>query len=282
MNIYHKYPCGYYVYAYIRAVTSKTAPQGTPYYIGKGKGNRAWAKHSHVYTPTESWRIVVVSDNLTEVGAFALERRLIKFWGRRDTKTGILHNRTDGGDGGPGVVPSMETRAKISVSTSKGLSKPETSIKLANKMVKMWADPIQRAARIVTLKEAAADPEYRTNLKVIQKEIQNRPEMIAWRKAYMNDPSVKTEWRQRALDQWEDESYKTKHNAGMHRAMISRNGWKPIICVETGKQYDMIADAARDMNISRDAIKRSIRCNSSTAGGWTFRYVEISASQYNE
>lgn len=99
--IYRKYPVGYYVYAYIRSRDSKNGPTGSPYYIGKGIYNRAWSKH-RVPIPKESWRIVIVAENLTDFGAQCLERRLIKWYGRIDIKTGILHNLTDGGDGSPG------------------------------------------------------------------------------------------------------------------------------------------------------------------------------------
>lgn len=99
----------YYVYAYLRSKDSTTAKAGTPYYIGKGKGKRAVAKHS-VPVPTDRSKIVFLETNLTDVGACALERRYIRWYGRKDNNTGILLNQTDGGDGA--CNPSIEYRAK--------------------------------------------------------------------------------------------------------------------------------------------------------------------------
>lgn len=108
----------FYIYAYIREKDSKIAKAGTPYYIGKGSGRRAWTndrkgKHTSVHMPNKKY-IVILENNLTELAAFELERRLIALWGRVDNNTGILRNRCDGGTGSCGVIRSEEFRKTVS------------------------------------------------------------------------------------------------------------------------------------------------------------------------
>jgi hypothetical protein len=95
-------PYRYYTYAYLRI-------DRTPYYIGKGKGNRAYRKHwrsksrGGYFTPPEKDRILILKNNLDEEEAYKHEMYMINVFGRKDIGTGILRNMSDGGEGAKGV-----------------------------------------------------------------------------------------------------------------------------------------------------------------------------------
>jgi hypothetical protein len=77
----------FYTYLWLRE-------DGTPYYVGKGTGRRAYRKSA---PPPER---IVIQYWPDEATAFAYEMYLIDFWGRKDLGTGILINLHDGGEGG--------------------------------------------------------------------------------------------------------------------------------------------------------------------------------------
>ena len=119
----------FYAYLWLRE-------DGTPYYAGKGKLNRAFRHPDGLIKPPADKRRIRLFLLPDERDAFNFERMLIKIFGRKDLETGCLRNRTDGGEGVAGKVVSIETRQKQSAakkgkpSAWKGkTASPETRLK---------------------------------------------------------------------------------------------------------------------------------------------------------
>jgi len=111
MSIYSRQnpPPGFYIYAYI-------SKNGNVYYIGKGYEGRAWISHkTHgIHRPKNDNLIIIMESNLSEIGSLSLERFYIRWYGRRDNGTGILLNKTDGGEGATGYKHNEDTKNRMS------------------------------------------------------------------------------------------------------------------------------------------------------------------------
>lgn len=100
----------FYTYLWLRN-SNGTFPAGTPYYVGKGKGDRAFFKYDRPINPPTDKHLILLQEFLSEVEAFEAEQFLIAYYGRIDQGTGCLRNLTDGGEG---ATLSKEIREKIS------------------------------------------------------------------------------------------------------------------------------------------------------------------------
>src|SRR4030065_2208694 len=113
----------FYVYIYLY-------PNNVPFYIGQGKNNR-WKQHFHdkrnplkkniidkIITSGKEPIVKKLFENLYEDEAKIIEKLFISHYGRRNNKTGILANMTDGGEGISGYHFSEKAKEKMSETRS--------------------------------------------------------------------------------------------------------------------------------------------------------------------
>jgi hypothetical protein len=194
----------YYVYHWLRT-------DSTPYYVGKGCKKRAWDKKRYL-CPTDDTRIVIVEDNMTEAAAFDLEIEHIAKYGRKDIGTGILHNKTDGGEGCSGakhtaawkkqaseimldISKDPAWRANLSKKVTKTMNTPEFK-EAQSKRVKAGhakSDKMEDRGNNISKTKQSTDWQE-TVLKEAHKKkmkTQRTPEAIAARKARNTKPCPK-------------------------------------------------------------------------------------------
>jgi len=119
----------YCIYRHIRLDTN------TVFYIGIGNTKRPYIKKgrntfwNRIINKTD-YEVDILKYNLSWEEACELEKILISFYGRKNIKTGILCNLTDGGEGC--VNLSKETRDKISLHNKGKKMSEESRLKMSN------------------------------------------------------------------------------------------------------------------------------------------------------
>jgi hypothetical protein len=215
----------FYVYVYRDPRPSKN---NQPVYVGKGAGDRDlshWSRGSHnkpfqdFISHLKQRGLVATCERVFETEneeeAFAKEMQLIELYGRRDTKTGSLFNRTDGGEGASGAIRTDEEkeynridsldkwqrpeyRAKVIAAQIKAQNTPEaleTKSKNSKALWKQQGDEMAKSikearnteeSKAKTSAQAKAqwtDPDYAAKQTANNKEIANREEVKAAKKA---------------------------------------------------------------------------------------------------
>lgn len=129
----------------------------------------------------------------TEESCLLLERKLIHFFGRRDS-FGLLSNLTDGGERGPtGMIVSEETKE---LKRKLSLDKVELHREAAKKQ---WNDLTEeeRKQKIEYLQKFANGPEAREKIGKKSKEM--------WK-----DPAFKEKRRLDSIERWKDPAYRER------------------------------------------------------------------------
>jgi NUMOD3 motif len=152
----------YCLYLYLREDNS-------PYYVGKGTKTRAYSTYNRsVATPKDLSKIKIY-DGLTEEVAIVAEIYTIHLFGRKDNKSGILRNLTDGGEGLSGRVVSDATKEKMRNAKLGTTQSPEhvNKLRLANLGRTQSAETKNKISIALRgKKKPERSKEHRTNLSI--------------------------------------------------------------------------------------------------------------------
>lgn len=181
----------YYVYVLFRE-------NGTPFYVGKGKGSR-WHHHwTLARAGHRGYRLNIIRDmlsrgieipkvklheGLTEVTAHTYEIALIAAIGRRPN--GPLVNMTDGGDGASGAKRSPQTLAKMSAAMRGKSPTPEHRAKIAATL--RSKTPPEVRARIDRPRAKKGSPEAAEKTAAANRGRKNSPEVIEKMRSIMRN-----------------------------------------------------------------------------------------------
>ena len=122
----------FYTYMWLRE-------DGTPYYVGKGSGDRAFYTYNRRFKCPPRER-VTIQEWPDEKIALAMEMYIIDFYGRKDLGTGCLRNLTDGGEN----PPRSRKGKKGYPSTRKGLKLPPRSQEIRSKISKSMIELLRK------------------------------------------------------------------------------------------------------------------------------------------
>jgi hypothetical protein len=207
----------YYTYAYLRE-------DGTPYYIGKGKGNRLYDhRGKNCIPPKDKSKIIKLKQNVTEEEAFKHEIYMIFIFGKKCNGTGILMNIADGGNAPPKMygedspTKRPEVRAKIGAANKISLKGKKISEESKQKQSNTWKEKLKNNPRPMSY--------YEENLKKMAE--RNRTDKEKHKK---HSEFMKTQSYAAKSVEYNDKIYKSMAEAsketGLSRYFILKKGGK--------------------------------------------------------
>jgi len=271
----------FYVYVFFRPW------DGSPCYVGKGKGNRWKELNQHDRTNRHLLRIIAkakhlglelpvikVRENLTESDAFATERAFVAAIGRG--KYGPLVNLTDGGEGSTGIRHSKKSKAMISAKALQMWSNAEIRQRIIDARTKAMATPEYRTKRSAISKEFASDPVRRKKQSNVMTERFSDPEnrqiaSVTTRLA-MERPEVKANTIAAQRDRWADPAERKKQSERLTGRTLSLEHCAAIGAGHLGKKRSLEACAnmsiAQAMRAPPSAVTRA-RMSASAKARWS-------------
>jgi len=248
----------FYVYVHLRA-------DGTPFYVGKGKGNRGhelktsrrnsfWVNVAKKeYGDITKVPVELIYTNLTEDMAHELEILTIKKYGRRNNNTGILTNLTDGGEGTSGIIRSAEYSQNISKRMS-GKNHPYYN-KVGPNFGKSCSEFTKQKLREINLGDK--NPNFGT-VRSLESRVKTRQSNIKTNSGRLTK----------------------KHNDKMS---MSRSGGKIYTVISpSGQEFTFVNQAlfAKEHDVSQQSLSRLLRGERKSYLGWTVKAINISEENH--
>jgi hypothetical protein len=178
----------FYSYLWLRAT------EDTPWYVGKGSGNRAYQRCKGHWAPKDRSRIFIFPQD-SEADAFESERSLIWLFGRKDLGSGCLHNTSDGGEGGSNPTASTrakQSQAKLGNKINLGMKRSLAArARMAEAHKGKCASFETRAKQSAAAKNKPKSSEHAVNIGLAVKQWRATKKYSAWNKG-IKMPSVST------------------------------------------------------------------------------------------
>ncbi len=259
----------YYVYRHIRK------DKNIPFYIGKGKGNRAYtAKNRNQYwhdiVNKHGYEVEIILDELTEKESFDKEIEFIKLY---KDHSYCEANFTNGGEGISGYVHSKETRNKLSILNIGRVHTDETKEKIAqagrDRTHEKWTDE-QKLKHSIRTKDSnkrhigntyALGYKHSDNTKLKLSEINTGKKLT---------DETKTKLSIAHMGKKLSEGHKQK--IGNSNKGKSRN-CKIVICEQTGEIYNSTLEASKVLKLNQSNISAVCRGVRNHVNNMTFKYL---------
>lgn len=243
----------YYVYAHYRL------DNFTPFYIGKGKGRRAYRtkrnKHHDRIVEKHGYAVIILYDCLSEEEAFELERATIEYLvfvegyginikGFAQYEDNYLTNTTWGGEGVSGYTFDKETIVEHAKFMKEYYNNEENRERVSLASKKLWEDE-----------------EYRDK--------QQKARQQAWSQ----------EQRDKQRDILKDYYSKQENKDKLKERSIYLK--KPIYCIELNKIWVGIGDCGKELGLNRSNLATCCRGETRTVNGYHFIYVSEDIINFN-
>ena len=266
----------YYVYEHIRLDKME------PFYIGKGKGERAYDLYRNDHHDNISnmcgHAVLIIKDNLTEEEAFELERDTIEDYvfnlgygidieGHNDYNHELPHltNMTWGGEGTSGMNPfANKTEEEMEIIANKKSNSMKGKTKGKNPYANKTPEEMEIIGRKISEKNKGNNP--------FANKTEEEMKIISNKKSNSLKGKNKGKHHSEETKQRISESNKGKQ-AGKNNPMFGKKGkdnptygekngmWgKPaanrskVICVTTGEKFDSIKEASGHYNVTQSNI----------------------------